>query len=123
MATFVLGTIAALQTQEGDAQLADLGRAAFITFYCGGIRAFLSLYPAGRDRILWSLAALLGAPAGAWVFMHPDLYRHLLSDPFVGIPPGPATWAAFWFSTVLFIGVALQDLLTKRGQPKPEAGR
>ena len=123
VATFVLGTIAALQTQEGDAQLADPGRAAFITFYCGGIRAFLSLYPAGRDRLPWSLPALLAAPAGAWVFMHPDLYRQILPDPFVGIPPGPATWAAFGFSTVLFIGVTLQDLLTMRGQPKPEAGR
>ena len=33
VATLVLGTIAALQTHEGDTQLADLGRAAFITFY------------------------------------------------------------------------------------------
>lgn len=89
VATFVLGTIAALQTHEGDAQLADLGRAAFITFYCGGIRAFLSLYPAGRDRLPWSLLALLGAPAGGWLFMHPDLYRQIFPDPFVGIPRGP----------------------------------
>lgn len=120
LAALIISSSAVFQHPVQDAQFADAARTAFIVAASALLRAFLSLFPAGRARIEWSAALAIAAPIGFWLFLHPGVFRGFLFLPFADIPPGAGAWTVYGTSTALFVGTALQDLLTMRGQPKPE---